>query len=665
MFEQISSQIELAHKALASDDAPPPGNGPTRAGDSQAVFSLEPEGAAADGSAAEPASEKGTREGATAASAPSGPADSPDGLSAMMAAIPLAAPPEPSRPETAGPQTDDGTEGAAAAIPRMGAPSAPGQTPVKPPALPENRPVNRPLTPETAAPRAAAPEARADDPPLPEGTRATRPPAAEPATAPGAAPEHAPEHAPERPSGKAGSLHPARPDSPEPAPDSPSVRAGAPRPGADAPHGEERASRQAFSTPTPPSGGGRARAGEVAQRAGAGARLAASGPHARPRTATAGQPASEGAMAPRQGVKRPKALAAIPAPAEMPPGRGGERGQAAPLRQPSAPAPGAAFGAVAPGPGSGRVRQGPAPSAHLAPAGLGAAPSGQSEAAAPEAPMAEDGREPNAPAVRQGPATSAPAPAQPIVQSPPALTSPPLQAAMAPGLAKDRHAGASPDEAPAYEAPAGAAETRSSEGPKPPVSPPAASIGGAPDLAPMQSAQPDSSALPDQMAPGHVEGAVGAGETHRIHGAAHVSGPVRPPAPEHVSAQIVRAAGLSQDGPIELRLDPEELGSVRMHMHLKENGTMVLNILAERPDTLDLMRRHADQLGAQMREAGYDSLDIAFGSPHGGQAGHAGDEGAPAAPARAMVEAPGPQAQAGGDPAPHPRAAEGRIDIRL
>lgn len=69
---------------------------------------------------------------------------------------------------------------------------------------------------------------------------------------------------------------------------------------------------------------------------------------------------------------------------------------------------------------------------------------------------------------------------------------------------------------------------------------------------------------------------------------------------------------LSEAGGVELRLSPEELGSVRMQFIQGESG-LTVHINAERPETLDLIRRHIDQLAKDLAESGFDSAGFSFG----------------------------------------------------
>lgn len=75
---------------------------------------------------------------------------------------------------------------------------------------------------------------------------------------------------------------------------------------------------------------------------------------------------------------------------------------------------------------------------------------------------------------------------------------------------------------------------------------------------------------------------------------------------------------LSEVGGVELRLSPEELGSVRMQFVQGESG-LTVHINAERPETLDLIRRHIDQLAKDLADSGFDSAGFSFGdeSPKG------------------------------------------------
>lgn len=91
-------------------------------------------------------------------------------------------------------------------------------------------------------------------------------------------------------------------------------------------------------------------------------------------------------------------------------------------------------------------------------------------------------------------------------------------------------------------------------------------------------------------------------------------GPVAPP-PER---QIAEALTRLPSGTIELRLDPEELGKVRLSL-TPDGDRMRLVVLAERPETLDLLRRHSPDLAKEMRALGFDTTEFQFGKDGDGR----------------------------------------------
>jgi flagellar hook-length control protein FliK len=81
--------------------------------------------------------------------------------------------------------------------------------------------------------------------------------------------------------------------------------------------------------------------------------------------------------------------------------------------------------------------------------------------------------------------------------------------------------------------------------------------------------------------------------------------------PRAVMYQISQAVSESGMKDIELRLDPVELGKVRISMSVRD-GQMVATIFAERPETLDLLRRNADDLRAEFSEQGLGDASLDF-----------------------------------------------------
>ncbi len=83
--------------------------------------------------------------------------------------------------------------------------------------------------------------------------------------------------------------------------------------------------------------------------------------------------------------------------------------------------------------------------------------------------------------------------------------------------------------------------------------------------------------------------------------------------PQAITQQVAHAAARVADGPVEVTLSPEELGRVRLTLHTSEAGITVA-IHAERPETLDLMRRNIDLLARDFRDQGYASIAFDFGN---------------------------------------------------
>lgn len=92
--------------------------------------------------------------------------------------------------------------------------------------------------------------------------------------------------------------------------------------------------------------------------------------------------------------------------------------------------------------------------------------------------------------------------------------------------------------------------------------------------------------------------------------------PLRLSAATHMQPAVVVAQILPKvrghDGEVELLLAPEELGKLRFH--IQHDGTLIrISLAAERPETMDLLRRHAVQLLQEFHQSGYSEATIDFG----------------------------------------------------
>ncbi|MFD3191731.1 flagellar hook-length control protein FliK [Sedimentitalea sp. HM32M-2] len=85
----------------------------------------------------------------------------------------------------------------------------------------------------------------------------------------------------------------------------------------------------------------------------------------------------------------------------------------------------------------------------------------------------------------------------------------------------------------------------------------------------------------------------------------------------NAAAQAVEVFVRQPGKPVEISLNPQELGRVRMALTTSETGVTVV-IQSERPETLDLMRRHIDQLAQEFQQLGYENTSFQFGNGDSG-----------------------------------------------
>lgn len=78
-----------------------------------------------------------------------------------------------------------------------------------------------------------------------------------------------------------------------------------------------------------------------------------------------------------------------------------------------------------------------------------------------------------------------------------------------------------------------------------------------------------------------------------------------------VTAQIAQAISTANRSEIEVRLSPEELGSVRIVMAARETGVHV-TVFAEKADTLDLLKRDEAGFSADLDSFGFSGSNLTF-----------------------------------------------------
>ena len=127
------------------------------------------------------------------------------------------------------------------------------------------------------------------------------------------------------------------------------------------------------------------------------------------------------------------------------------------------------------------------------------------------------------------------------------------------------------------------------------------------------------------------------------------------PAAPPPTRQIAEAVRSAPGTPVELVLSPEELGRVVISFQ-GEGESLRIHLTAERPETLDLLRRHVGELAAELKAQGYDSAGFSFG-----RSGRNPSDTPPSALALSPVsETPIPDPQR-----PMPVHGAGSLDLRL
>lgn len=82
-------------------------------------------------------------------------------------------------------------------------------------------------------------------------------------------------------------------------------------------------------------------------------------------------------------------------------------------------------------------------------------------------------------------------------------------------------------------------------------------------------------------------------------------------AAQNIGRQLAVAISTNPSGTIEISLNPEELGNVRMQLQMND-GSINLMIGTERPEVLDLMRRNLDVLAQEFKELGFKDVGFSF-----------------------------------------------------
>jgi len=127
--------------------------------------------------------------------------------------------------------------------------------------------------------------------------------------------------------------------------------------------------------------------------------------------------------------------------------------------------------------------------------------------------------------------------------------------------------------------------------------------------------------------------------------------------PPTLIPDLLRITAAAPDRPIRVTLAPEDLGSLQFTMTRTPDG-MHIHLAVDQPATLDLLRRHADQLLADLRSAGFADATLGFSGGETGDGARGGSRAlplaAPDAAASAAAETPAPA-----------QVAPGSLNLRL
>ena len=128
--------------------------------------------------------------------------------------------------------------------------------------------------------------------------------------------------------------------------------------------------------------------------------------------------------------------------------------------------------------------------------------------------------------------------------------------------------------------------------------------------------------------------------------------------PEGVTQQVAHLILSHAEDRAELLLDPAELGRLRFEITQRGEGVQIV-VMAERPETMDLLRRHADQLLDDLQAMGFSGSALGFGNWNGPP-----QQFQPPLPEAERVQTPFAVAVPFPTPPP-PRDAVGGLDLRL
>ncbi|WP_177174552.1 flagellar hook-length control protein FliK [Loktanella fryxellensis] len=144
----------------------------------------------------------------------------------------------------------------------------------------------------------------------------------------------------------------------------------------------------------------------------------------------------------------------------------------------------------------------------------------------------------------------------------------------------------------------------------------------------------------------------------------HTMRPQTPLLAQHLSGQLAVEIRQRVDGVTELALDPVELGRVRMTVTTTDQ-TLTLVLMAERPETADLMRRHGELLQQEFRNLGFTTVNLSFAGGDNGTGPHGGTGVGPGEVSSDTEPRQDGEIAAATIASPANQSADGSLDLRL
>lgn len=143
---------------------------------------------------------------------------------------------------------------------------------------------------------------------------------------------------------------------------------------------------------------------------------------------------------------------------------------------------------------------------------------------------------------------------------------------------------------------------------------------GQPDLSPLDIGEKAGESLLSMSAnlsdgacePGPANATWHPGNNQKIEPRTVVNVQAVPAAPSDLSSQLIQHLPAARSEAVEVLLNPAELGKVRFEIQ-HSHDTIRIVLTAERAETMEMLRRHSDQLLQEFRQSGFTGTSLSFG----------------------------------------------------